>query len=43
MKTNGVALLLIIEDNTHTFDDRGTYTYKVSGFEERMKGTIIVK
>lgn len=27
----------------HTFNESGTYTYKILGFEERMKGTIIVK
>ncbi|WP_407356281.1 hypothetical protein [Methanolobus sp. WCC5] len=27
----------------YTFDEPGTYTYKVLGYEERMKGTIIVK
>ncbi len=27
----------------YTFNETGTYTYKVLGFEERMKGTIIVK
>ncbi|MDG6243241.1 MAG: hypothetical protein QCH31_02445 [Methanolobus sp.] len=27
----------------YTFNESGTYTYKVLGYEERMKGTIIVK
>jgi hypothetical protein len=27
----------------YTFNETGTYTYKVLGWEERMKGTIIVK
>ena len=27
----------------HTFNESGTYTYYILGFEERMKGTIIVK
>ncbi|WP_094229170.1 hypothetical protein [Methanolobus psychrotolerans] len=27
----------------YTFNETGTYTYKVLGFEDRMKGTIIVK
>ncbi len=26
----------------HTFNETGTYTYKVQGYEERMKGTINV-
>jgi plastocyanin len=29
--------------HAHTFNETGTYTYKVLGFEARMKGTIIVK
>ncbi|SFM32421.1 cupredoxin domain-containing protein [Methanolobus profundi] len=28
---------------TYTFNESGTYTYKVLGWEERMKGTITVK
>ncbi|WP_292469491.1 hypothetical protein [Methanolobus sp.] len=28
---------------TYTFTEPGTYTYKVLGWDERMKGTIIVK
>lgn len=28
---------------TYTFTEPGTYTYKVLGWEERMKGTITVK
>jgi plastocyanin len=26
----------------HTFNETGTYTYKIQGYEERMKGTINV-
>jgi hypothetical protein len=28
--------------HVHTFNETGTYTYKIQGYEERMKGTINV-